>query len=185
MAKSLGQFSSTYHQTASGLPSIAPQGGRRWSSHASGWAAPSPPTCSPTSPAPSHHNIPHVITLSVQHILLHCVRYDEERQPLAALTHTTLLGEEHPDVLDRLMIYLTETYLIRELWFTCICYTMCDAPSEYLKWMLWWVFIYLLHFIILHLTIVYVHLTVISNYEESIYLYISKELIELHIWCIY
>ncbi|MPC31971.1 hypothetical protein E2C01_025272 [Portunus trituberculatus] len=63
------------------------------------------------------------VTLSVKHMLLHCVRYHEERRPLAAycqshrlpLTHTTLLGDEHPDVVDRLMIYLTETSLIREL----------------------------------------------------------------------
>ena len=63
------------------------------------------------------------VTLSVKHILLHCVRYREERRPLAAycrshglaLTQTTLLGEEHPGVVDKLMIYLTETNLIREL----------------------------------------------------------------------
>ena len=63
------------------------------------------------------------VTLSVEHILLPCVRYREERRPLAAycrshglsLTQTTLLGEEHPDVVDRLMIYLTETNVIREL----------------------------------------------------------------------
>ena len=63
------------------------------------------------------------VNLSVEHILLHCVRYREERRPLVAycrgrglpLTQTTLLGDEHPDVVDRLMIYLTETNLIREL----------------------------------------------------------------------
>ncbi|MPC90624.1 hypothetical protein E2C01_085620 [Portunus trituberculatus] len=46
------------------------------------------------------------VTLSVEHILLHCVRYREERRPLAAyyqshgllLTQTTLLGDEHLDV---------------------------------------------------------------------------------------
>ncbi|MPC75666.1 hypothetical protein E2C01_070059 [Portunus trituberculatus] len=63
------------------------------------------------------------ITLSVEHILLHCVRYREERMSLATycqargllLTHTNLLGDEHLDVLDRLMISLTEANLIREL----------------------------------------------------------------------
>ncbi|MPD00678.1 hypothetical protein E2C01_096166 [Portunus trituberculatus] len=81
------------------------------------------------------HMLPHIantfppqcstcnVILSVEHILLHCVRYREERRPLAAhcqshglpLTQTTLLGDEHPDVVDRLMIYLTEAKLIREL----------------------------------------------------------------------
>ena len=63
------------------------------------------------------------VTLSVDHILLHCVRYREERRPLAtycrsrglSLTQTTLQDDEHPDVVDRLMIYLTETNLMREL----------------------------------------------------------------------
>ena len=62
-------------------------------------------------------------TLSIDHILLRCVRYREARRSLAAyceaqhlpLTRTTLLGDEHPDVVDRLMIFLTETSLIREL----------------------------------------------------------------------
>ncbi|MPD04321.1 hypothetical protein E2C01_100001 [Portunus trituberculatus] len=63
------------------------------------------------------------VTLSVEHILLHCVRYREERRPLAVycrgrglpLKQTTLLGDEHPDVVDILMIYLTEANLIRKL----------------------------------------------------------------------
>ena len=63
------------------------------------------------------------VTLSVDHILLHCVRYREARRSLAAfcdnrrlpMTLATLLGDEHPDVVDRLMIFLTETSLIREL----------------------------------------------------------------------
>ncbi|MPC26485.1 hypothetical protein E2C01_019625 [Portunus trituberculatus] len=63
------------------------------------------------------------VTLSVEYILLHCVCYHEERRSLAAycqgrgllLMHTTLLGDDHLDVVDRLMIYLTETNLIREL----------------------------------------------------------------------
>ncbi|MPC84690.1 hypothetical protein E2C01_079436 [Portunus trituberculatus] len=53
------------------------------------------------------------VTLPVEHILLHCVHYREERRPLSAycrcrglpLTHNTLLCDEHPDVVDRLMIY--------------------------------------------------------------------------------
>ena len=38
--------------------------------------------------------------------------------PSVHLTQTTLLGDEHPSVIDRLMIFLTDTNLIRELWFT-------------------------------------------------------------------
>ncbi|MPC53584.1 hypothetical protein E2C01_047479 [Portunus trituberculatus] len=109
---------------ASGPPPTARQGERRWSSHTSNWAAPSPPTCSPYiantfPPQCSTCNV----TLSVEYILLHCMRYREQRRPLAAccqshglpLTQNTLLGDEHPDVVDRLMIYLTETNLTREL----------------------------------------------------------------------
>ena len=63
------------------------------------------------------------VTLSVEHILLVCVRYRESRRSLAAycrsrglpLTQATLLGDEHPDVIDRLMLFLTETKLIEEL----------------------------------------------------------------------
>ena len=63
------------------------------------------------------------VTLSVEHILLECVRYRESRRSLAAycrsrglpLTQATLLGDEHPDVIDRLMLFLTETKLIEEL----------------------------------------------------------------------
>ena len=47
------------------------------------------------------------VTLSVDHILLHCTRYREMRRALARfcearrlpLTSATLLGDEHPDVL--------------------------------------------------------------------------------------
>ena len=50
-------------------------------------------------------------------------RYREESRPLAAycrsrglsLTQTILLGDLHPDVVDTLMVYLTETNLIRKL----------------------------------------------------------------------
>ena len=63
------------------------------------------------------------VTLTVEHILLQCVRYREERRPLVTycqgrglpVTQTTLLDGEHPDVIDRLMIFLAETNLIREL----------------------------------------------------------------------
>ncbi|MPC42536.1 hypothetical protein E2C01_036159 [Portunus trituberculatus] len=72
------------------------------------------------------------VTLSVEDKLLYCVRYREERLPLAAycrgrylpLTQTTLLGEEHSDVIDRLMIYLIETNLIRVLIYVVIYYTL-------------------------------------------------------------
>ncbi|MPC90225.1 hypothetical protein E2C01_085199 [Portunus trituberculatus] len=61
------------------------------------------------------------VTLSVEHILLHCMRYRKERRPLVAYIRgcgllpkqTTLLGDKHPDVFDRLMIYLTEINLIK------------------------------------------------------------------------
>jgi len=63
------------------------------------------------------------VTLSIDHVLLHCERYQEARRSLAAycegrrlpLTQATLLGDEHPDVVDRVMNFLTETNLIREL----------------------------------------------------------------------
>ena len=63
------------------------------------------------------------ITLSIDHILLHCVRYREGRRSLAAfcearrlpMTQITLLGDQHPDVVDNLMIFLAETNLIKEL----------------------------------------------------------------------
>ncbi|MPC96393.1 hypothetical protein E2C01_091651 [Portunus trituberculatus] len=63
------------------------------------------------------------VTLCVEHIQLRCVRYREERRLLATyyqshglpLPQITLLGDEHTDVVDRLMIYLTETNLISEL----------------------------------------------------------------------
>ena len=62
-------------------------------------------------------------TLSIDHILLHCVRYRETRRSLAAfcevrclpVTQTILLGDQHPDVVDNLMIFLAETNLIKEL----------------------------------------------------------------------
>ena len=67
-------------------------------------------------------------TLSVEHTLLHCVHYREERRLLAvycrrglSLTQTTLLGDRHPNVVDRL-IYLTETNLIR---FVIYVYVLC------------------------------------------------------------
>ena len=70
---------------------------------------------------PPQYSICNVI-LSIKKILFHCVRHREERRPLAAYCRSrglsltqTFLGDEHPEVVDRLMIYLTETKLIREL----------------------------------------------------------------------
>ena len=68
------------------------------------------------------------ITLSIDHILLHCVRYLEARRSFAAfcearrlpMMQTTLQDDEHPDVIDRLMIFLAETNLIKELLLACI-----------------------------------------------------------------
>ena len=62
-------------------------------------------------------------TLSIDHILLHCVRYREVRRSLAAfceahhlsMTQTILMGDQHPDVVDKLTIFLAETNLIKEL----------------------------------------------------------------------
>ena len=58
------------------------------------------------------------VTLSVDHILIHCVRYREARRSLTAycvarrlpVTQATLLSDD-PDVIDKLMIFLTETNL--------------------------------------------------------------------------
>ena len=62
-------------------------------------------------------------TLSIHHILLHCVRCRGARWSLAAfcearrlsMTQTTLLGDQHPDGVDKLLIFLAETNLINEL----------------------------------------------------------------------
>ena len=92
VAKSLGQLQSSHH-----LPYIANA---------------FPPQCI------TCHNI-----LSIDHILLHCVRYREARRSLTAfcevrrlpMTQITLLGDQHPDLVDSLMIFLAETNLINEL----------------------------------------------------------------------
>ena len=103
------------------------------------------------------------VTLSVDHILIHCVRFRKARRSLAAycvarrlpVTKNTLLGDD-PDMIDRLMIFLTDTNLISELWLTYIkiihyvymhriCFSYCTCfVNIVLVWMsVWWFFAWL------------------------------------------
>ena len=94
------------------------------------------------------------VTLIVNHISIHCVRYQEVRRSLTAFCVARRLPVtqvmDDPDVIDGQMFFLTETNLIRELWLThvsvihyvqmqhvCSCYCTCFA-NNILEWISVW-----------------------------------------------
>ena len=61
--------------------------------------------------------------LTVRHILLHCRKVERERQPLKSycrthnipLTLQNVLGDEHPELIEQLLVFLKRTNIIKQL----------------------------------------------------------------------